>query len=265
MKNDLIIATNLAAFESAIALRHHQTGEEVRTILIEEGRLLSLRLIRLTPPKTQAEGRRAIEGDLQRSIYLMEPGDFRNSELRRLARAKDYDAINAIFRGEGGGHWNVKGVDWEFLRFSPSLHTEAQNKRKRVRRSTGKRTLDRPAWNRHRVKLQRGVGRAKGGWAKAHIQLGGKAPQWIARHANAGYLVDHSMDEKDPYLEFINESGWAESRGGSKAADTVINTAYASRARNIAQKIAKESKLGLARELGKASAAALKAIGKGVA
>ena len=248
------IYTNLPAFNAALERRVIQTGKEIGQILREEAVLLGRRLIALTPPGSNAQGRKAIDQDMMNSIRLLEPGDFTKSKrIAKLLAEKNYAKLN-----EAMEHARSK---LRFYSFSSARHKAAQNSRKRVPRYTYNATGDASEWKKHLAKLQSGVGRAKGGWARGVIELGGKSPpSWIRRHTDAGFVFHDLDNEVSPSVEFSNRSGWAGSREGDAQPDAVTNAALRSRTSNMLKRMEREMSENFGRELSKSGKAALEAV-----
>jgi hypothetical protein len=252
---DLAIETNLDAFNDALTRYAGESGMTSKEALRQQGRLLLVRMIALTPPRSQKQGRDAIRKDLDASIPLKSAKDFESEHIRTLIREGRYDALNEIMRASGSP-----------LRFSPfdkSRHIEARGRRKRVDRRKDYRdnaTTEAAPRAKFLRQLQSGVGRAKGGWAHALIKLGGKPARWIARHAEAGEFYESPNNSLDPFLLFVNQSGWAGSRSGNDAPDAVMRAAMRSRARNIAQDLARRQARALQAQLGRASRTGRKAV-----
>lgn len=92
---------------------------------------------------------------------------------------------------------------------------------------------------------QANVGMAKGGWAAGFMALGGKPPDWVAKHANQGDLVDHSKDPVAPYIRFRNHSPWTNRNDDER----IIQNALDSRARDIGTDLLRASTNSLRRLL----------------
>ena len=252
---DIGIETNLSAFTDALARYAVETGKTNQEALREQGRLLLVRMVALTPPRNRKQGSDAIRADVDHGIPLKKPEDFDSEQIQTLIREGKYDALNEIMRRSGS--------PLRFLPFDRRTYFDSRNSRKRINRkkdySHQSTTEERPR-RKMMNQLIGDVGRAKGGWAHSLIKLGGKAPAWIRRHADAGSFEDQSGDPKNPFLRFVNESGWAGSRRGSAAPDAVIRTAMRSRARNIAQDLRRRHTRALRAQLGRASRTARRAV-----
>ena len=52
--------------------------------------------VRFTPPKTLAQGRKAVARDIQRAVRPLRPADFRSHRIRKLIRKRDYAGLEAV-------------------------------------------------------------------------------------------------------------------------------------------------------------------------
>lgn len=218
------LAFDSNAEEYANALREFMQfySIEIPKALRRQGRLLAQELIKKTPPNTRAQGRRAVERDIKRAVRPLRPQDFASKEIRRLIRKRDYGALQAAFRYFRGNSdlQNVRVVP-----FDPKMHTEARDRRGRVKRFQRKATPDYEEVAAYIKQVQAHVGEARGGWAASLLALGRRPAGWIAEHSNAGRFTDHADDLVRQYIQMTNESEWA----GDGDEDRVIANSLRSR------------------------------------
>jgi hypothetical protein len=74
-----------------------------------EGRQLASRLVRFTPPKTLAQGRKAVARDIRRAVLPLRPADFDSKRIRQLIRKRDYSGLEAVFANFPESH-PLRGV-----------------------------------------------------------------------------------------------------------------------------------------------------------
>lgn len=223
---------NLKEFNDELAafIRFHGVG--LPKALRYQGRLLAQLLIKLTPPKTRAQGRAAVKRDIGRAVRSLKPADFKSKKIRALIRKRDYGGLEVVFSRfpEKGDLRNVS-----VLPFAPALHDKARDSRGRVTRFKRQATPDADLVTEYVSEIQTHVGRGKGGWAKSLIGLGGTPAAWIAAHADAGTFADKADDPVKGYILMTNESEWA-SRGDD---DRVVSNALRSRTLAIRESLAK--------------------------
>lgn len=216
----------LPAFEQAIVRYIRDLGMDSVRVIRQQGRLLLLEVMRLTPPKTRAQGRRAVAQDVKRAVRVIRPTEFRSKELRRLIRERDYPRLQAAFDDIGDGP--LAGVRVE--PFEPELHTKARNKRGVVPKGTRPvLTLDSKAVQEYIREVQDHVGRAKGGWAVGAKKLGGSVPAWVSRWSGVGKFEDRADNPVLSYIRADNLSEWTR-RGDD---DRVLGRAMEGRAKAI--------------------------------
>ncbi|MCL4179164.1 MAG: hypothetical protein KJ072_15660 [Verrucomicrobia bacterium] len=198
-----------------------------------EGRQLASRLVRFTPPKTLSQGRKAVARDVRRAVLPLRPGDFDSKRIRQLIRKRDYAGLEAVFANFPESH-QLHGVTVGEAKL-PGMHQEARDRRGRVRKFRGKATPDADKVRDYIKEVQARVGRGRSGWAVALVELGGKPPAWVVRHAgrDTGKIEDRS--DLQGYIRMENRSEWAEA--GDE--DRIVANAVRSRSRSIRESILK--------------------------
>lgn len=233
-------STNIPDFNRAIdafAKANRKSRIEAFTIQI---RLLFGRLINwrgnaiATPPKTQAQGKKAVKRDIYHAVFPLRAEGFNDVKLRKRVRTAiekgDHVSLQALAKAGALGR-QVKNAF--VAKFDPVMHQSQRRTRGRVR-SQGKdykfATDDVEKLKAYVEKTQGMVGQGKGGWAAAFIHLGGKPAQWIARHAKAGTFSDRLLPSLAKFsFTGINRSAWAS--GGDE--DRIIDWAMEGRAAAI--------------------------------
>ncbi len=210
----------------------HALTEFIRFYAVEipkglryQGRLLAQELIKKTPPDTRAQGRRAVERDIQRAVRPLRPQDFSSKDIRALIRKRDYDALETVFSRfpDSSDLHNVSVVP-----FHRELHAQVRDRRGRVKNFQRRVTPDADRVKEYIAEMKGHVGQAKGGWAASLIALGGRPAAWIAQHAGSGRFEDHADSIVNQYIQMTNESEWA---GGGDEDRVVANSL---RSRSIA-------------------------------
>lgn len=228
------ITLDTTQFRQALVRLIHETGRSAAEVLGDEGRLTGQLLMRITPPKTQKQGRERIAKDMGRSYSLFlgvkTTAEIRDPSIRQAAETGDYAALRNI----------ADDIPIASLytpeRFSAPTHDASRNRQGRVQRPQRRSTADYAARKADLAKRQRDVGIAKSGWAVAVLRLGGRAAGWITRHGSRfGRLIDR-RDAPNPSITLENTSPWA-NRG---EADRAVQFAMNSRARSITSKLDRE-------------------------
>ena len=221
------------AFVSWIEATRSGIGEGMRT----QGRLLFQRLINwaggaiATPPKSQAQGKRAVQRDIYRAVFPLRAEGFGDPKIRKHVRATiesgNHVALQEMVKRGVFGKNVSKAVVAEF---DPVMHSSQRKSRGRVPRTSSKAyryaTDDVAKLKKYVEFKQKMVGQGKGGWAASLKRLGGKAAAWYDRHAHAGTYVDNLDRRGKPEFTGINKSAWAS--GGD--VDRILGMAMEGRA-----------------------------------
>jgi hypothetical protein len=218
---NLVADSNSEAFSESLREFIRFYGVELPKALRYQSRLLAQEFIRKTPAKTRAQGRRAVERDIQRAVRPLRPQDFKSRNIRALIRKRDYHALETVFsRFPESSDLRKVSV----LSFDSKLHQQARDRRGRIQSFKRKVTPDSDAVKKYVAEIKTHVGQAKGGWANSLINLGGRPAAWISEHANAGSVEDHASSIRG-YIQMTNRSDWA----GSGDEDRVIEKSLRSR------------------------------------
>jgi hypothetical protein len=178
------IDVNAAALEDALYILAREARLEPGRVIKEEARLVTQNIIQLTPPKTLAQGRAKVRGDLARSIGILDQNSFARAQenvrlpMRELIRRKDNETLQDAIRSMNGANWIVKPFD-------KKDHTSRRNRYGRVTKMSYILTTDAGKARKYFREVMSRVGWAKGAWASALTVAGGRAPNWYGKHAAA--------------------------------------------------------------------------------
>jgi hypothetical protein len=209
MPDGLQLATSvdLSAYDLAV-LRYvrdlHLDGPRVVRFT---GRLLAEELIRVTPPKTLAQGRAAVARDIGYAMWAIDPAKIHNSILRLAVQDQEFEVVQAFManlRKVGrGGELNRYRLE----HFSRTLHQRARNRRGRVPRSRGIIVLERSEHSRYVKEIQGHVGSAKFIWGVGAQRMGATVPGWILGHSpGLGSVEDNLSNQDNPNLVMTNKA-----------------------------------------------------------
>ena len=154
---------------------------DAQILLKEEMRLLLRDISRLTPPKTLAQGRKAVAGDVSRAVGSLDPEKIKWPEMKKAVIAKDVAAINAMTKNLKNGYFANRRLLTSIDQVA-GAHISARNSRGRVRSDQGNMTFAN-IWRKYAKSVQDRVGYARAGWAAAAQGVGLNLPSWVARHA----------------------------------------------------------------------------------
>lgn len=184
------------AFEKALRDYARETGKDSDSLVIMQSRLFAQQMIKRTPPKSLAQGRRAIANDLRKIFSVAEPAT--------IERAIEYsgggDIVKTWLTSKRTGLPFL--IEWNKARLDPSNaemaahHNAHRGRNGRVStagnndRETGRwiardsMVVPKRSFNRYQREVQEGVGRLKAGWVAMSRKYGAKRPQkWVDRHS----------------------------------------------------------------------------------
>lgn len=178
----------------------YKLGADSTQLLKEEMRLLLRDIERLTPPKTLAQGRKAIAGDLSRVAAPLDSSKIRFGPLSRAVAKKDQEAIKSITENMKRGFFKGR----RFLATVGELkdaHLAARNSRGRVRNDQRNMALV-GVWKKYTKEVQDRVAYTRAGWLAAAYGVGLQMSSWVTRHA--GYAKG---SYKQPTPQTLSISG----------------------------------------------------------
>lgn len=221
---------DMREFERALVRYKAATRRAWPVVIRDQARLLLTRVLRLTPPKTQAQGRARVAGDILRVYKDFGNVSFDAPVIQKAWRANDYQALQTLL---GPGNF-TEGLRLE-KEVNPEIHQSARKIRGRVseRRKLHVGVTGRGKLKRYISQVQRRVGIAKAGWARAMIAVGGKLPSWINRHGTRyGEVKDESRKGINPGIELINK---AVHMKDLNSRNRIVASAIQGRSRDIAR------------------------------
>ena len=194
---------------------------DAATVVQDEARRFVQTVMRFTPPKTLAQGRKAVARDIRRAMTPVEPKMFTSPKLRdrvreilsegefkkeltvarRSKRTSAYAQLVELMDSAGG--WKK----WRVERFDSKLHTKVRDNRGRVQRAKRVLVMEANLHKKYVADVQKRVGTMKSGWAPALRSLGGanEIPSWVARHTNnPGFVVNNIADSAVPSVTIGN-------------------------------------------------------------
>lgn len=188
------VIINDKRFDERIAQLVDALLKDAAVVLADESRLFLKMAIRLTPPKTKAQGEQAINDDLGR---IVSGGN--ESFLNHVVETFGADSVRGYQTNKRGEKYLL-----EMGHVAPTgeglaaYHQKNRTKRGRVTMA-GQFTRDIGRWKArdkwvvgyaalaaYKAKIMARVGMRKSGWLRAYYEVGGKLPAWIQRHAQRG-------------------------------------------------------------------------------
>lgn len=243
--NDSLWREKLALYQAAFP-------RQMVEVLNEEWPLLMEVVIKLTPPKTNIQGRAAVARDIYKTMRPFDPAAIRTEGIREIVEKKDFRAYDIVAQRVKSGP--MAGT--HAVAFSPKQHTSQRNRMGRVGGGYKGRAVvlgtDGPLLTVYVKEVQSRVGWAKSGWLLALRLVGGRrAAAFVERHFSGagGGFIDDRKNPNDPSITAINRTPWAARRDEGTR---IINDALDSRSMSIEKKV--WTKLKLAKKMAKFAA-----------
>lgn len=240
--NDALWAQKLAAYTILFPQKMSEALHEEFPLLVEA-------IMKLTPPKTLAQGRAAVGRDIQKVMRSFDPASVRSPGIAKIVAKRDIEAFNLVAsKVKSGPMAGARAIP-----FSPEAHTSQRSRRGRIEGKDRNQVVlgsDAGLLKRYIKSVRDRVGYAKSGWLAALYLVGGRvAPSWVTRHGTTGGAV---IDQRGEAMSItaINRTPWAVRKD---EAMRIISDAKSSRAVSIENKI--KTKLRLARQEAKLQAA----------
>lgn len=221
-------------------------------ILSKQASLLAKRCQDFTPPRNVGQGKAAVARDLSTIFRPISQSTFQDKGIRKIIREDNRPAWDSAARNFGNSH-NLRNT--RAIGFTPDWHRQNRMSRGRGRAGKGGNigvvTLgaEAKAARNYIKKIKERVGWARAGWNMGIIAFGGVVESdWVRKHSvNRGQVVD-GRNSPDPFVQVINDTGWARYRSGE--ATRILRNAINARARDIEayalrmMQLAKEKALG---------------------
>lgn len=184
---NISIQVDTGELEDALYLLAREARVAPGVVIKEETKALAQQIIKITPPRNLAQGRKVVFGDLNRIVYAPEADMIKWAPLKAAFSAKDAAKATALMA-------NKRAPSYTFVNSQAEIkaaHERQRTGRGRVTRGT------KPAIaafasvaKKYLRDVQSRVGWAKGSWVRSLLAAGGTAPGWIGRHAaKAGTVV----------------------------------------------------------------------------
>lgn len=213
----LQVDVNLAQLDLAIYRFARDLGLSLPVVVKATARQLNAEMIRVTPPRSLAQGRAAVARDINRAILGLDPEKLVNPRFRDLVKTYQVDAVRAILRHTESGRL----ANYQLVRFTPVIHTSARDSRGRVRSTKLRFTADYREHQSYVKQVQGRVGSTKAWWGPSARKVGNSIPGWIGRHDVPGVaVVDNLDDSKHPRIVMINQG-----KGISAVSAAIISAA----------------------------------------
>jgi len=193
MSADATISLDTRDLNKALRGLAIATGKDADTIVMRESRLFAEKAMKLTPPRTLAQGRKAVARDIKKII-----AGASESLIRHAIQENDGSGDNIkVYSGDT----EQPSIDWRRAQLTDeglkSWHNSQRDRRGRIQSRARARGSGRWLENKRIVvpervrsdyikRKQKNVGRLKAGWVPSVNKFHGKAAGWIRKHNPKG-------------------------------------------------------------------------------
>ena len=195
-------------FENALAKYKVACRKDWQFVIRQQSRIVGEKLVKFTPPKTAAIGKRNVARDIGKVFADLSNTKWNDESLDKMWRASNFEGVKKALENHPNKlQMPVFKYKRIFAKPVLNIHKAAINKSGRVPKNwqtqyavAGKGELKKYV---KRVQLQVGV--AKSGWLAALVKLGGKAPNFVSRHGTKyGGFIDGNKGD-NPFFTLINK------------------------------------------------------------
>jgi hypothetical protein len=194
---NLSFQVDTGGLEEKLYLLGKEAGAAPGVVFKEETKQIAQQIVKLTPPRNLAQGRRAVATDLSRIVWAPEPDTIKWAPLKEAFEKKDAAKAAALLAKTGKTFVTDTGP-------IAAQHLKMRTSRGRINRGVKPFLVAFAGTAMRYVKdVQSRVGWAKGGWARTLIAAGATVPSWIARHASQAGTVIANFGPNNPSVTAI--------------------------------------------------------------
>lgn len=195
-------------FENVLAKYKVACRKDWQFVIRQQSRIVGEKLVKFTPPKTAALGKRNVARDIGKVFVDLSNTKWHDKSLDKMWRAGNFDGVKKALEN----HLNklqmpVFKYKRIFAKPVRNIHKAAINKTGRVPKNwhTSYAVAGKGELKKYVQKVQLQVGVAKSGWLAALVKLGGKTPNFVSRHGTKyGGFVDGNKGD-NPFFTLINK------------------------------------------------------------
>lgn len=195
-------------FENALAKYKVACRKDWQFVIRQQSRIVGEKLVKFTPPKTVAIGKRNVTRDIGKVFVDLSNTKWHDKSLDKMWRAGNFEGVKKALENHPNKlQMPVFKYKRIFAKPVRNIHKAAISRSGRVPKNwrtqyavAGKGEVKKYV---KRVQLQVGV--AKSGWLAALVKLGGKAPNFVSRHGTKyGGFIDGNKGD-NPFFTLINK------------------------------------------------------------
>lgn len=194
-------------FEKALASYKNACQKDWNFVIRQQSRIVGEKLVKFTPPKTSAIGKRNVATDIGKVFADLSNVKWEDKSLNKMWRAGNFEGVKKALES----HPNKEALPIFqyrkiFVKPVRAIHKSAISKSGRIPKNwkTQYAVAGRGELKKYIKIFQSHVGVAKSGWLSALQKLGGKAPPFVSRHGAKFGSYKDSVSGDNPFFELIN-------------------------------------------------------------
>ncbi len=195
-------------FEDALAKYKVVCRKDWQFVIRQQSRIVGEKLLKFTPPKTAAIGKRNVARDIGKVFADLSNTKWNDKSLDKMWRAGNFEDVKKALENHPNKlQMPVFKYKRIFAKPVRNIHKAAINRSGRVPKNwrTQYAVAGKGELKKYVKKVQLQVGVAKSGWLAALVKLGGKAPNFVSRHGTKyGGFIDGNKGD-NPFFTLINK------------------------------------------------------------
>lgn len=195
-------------FEDALVRYKVACQKDWQFVVRQQSRIVGEKLLKFTPPKTAAIGKRNVARDIVKVFADLSGTKWEDKSLNKMWRSGNFEGVKkALDNHPNKSEMPICKYKRIFVKPVRNIHKAAIGKNGRVPKNwrTQYAVAGKGELKKYIRKVQLQVGVAKSGWLAALTKLGGKAPNFVARHGTKyGGFVDGNKGD-NPFFTLINK------------------------------------------------------------
>lgn len=195
-------------FENALVRYKVACQKDWQFVIKQQSRRVGEKLVKFTPPKTSGIGKKNVARDIGKVFADLGNTKWEDKPLDKMWKAGDFEGVKKALSAHPSKE-TLPIFQYEKIFKKPirAIHKAAIGKSGRVPKhfKTRYAVAGKGELKKYVKKVQLQVGVAKSGWLAALVKLGGKAPNFVARHGTKyGGFVDGNKGD-NPFFTLINK------------------------------------------------------------
>lgn len=195
-------------FEDALVRYKVACQKDLQFVVRQQSRIVGEKLLKFTPPKTAAIGKRNVARDIGKVFADLSNTKWNDKSLDKMWRAGNFEDVKkALENHPNKSEMPIFKYKRIFVKPIKNIHKAAIGKSGRVPKNwrTQYAVVGKGELKKYIRKVQLQVGVAKSGWLAALVKLGGKAPNFVLRHGmKYGGFIDGNKGD-NPFFVLINK------------------------------------------------------------